>query len=207
MNIIKKNALKSRNLVNFSKNYFIRLSEIFSLLDKKKILKLEKQLLKSRKLNKNIFVFGNGGSAANASTMANDLGFDILKKTKNKKTFNILCLNDNPAVMTAISNDTNFQSIFSNQLKVHFRKGDMAIILSASGNSKNLIEAAKWIKKNNGYVFAITGFKGGLLKKNCNEFIHIKSDHGEYGPVEDIHMVMDHLVSAFLLNSEQVDPS
>ena len=149
MNVIKKNALKSKTLVEFSEKYFFRLSEIFSLINKKKFLTLEKQFLKSRKLNKNIFVFGNGGSAANASTMANDLGFDILKKTKTKRIFKIICLNDNSAVMTAISNDTNFESVFLNQLKVHFRTGDMALILSASGNSKNLIEAAKWIRKKN----------------------------------------------------------
>ncbi len=176
-------------------NYFLRLSEIFSLIDKKKLLNLEKQFLKSIKSNKNIFIFGNGGSAANASTMANDLGFDILKKTKIKKTFKIICLNDNSSVMTAISNDTNFESIFLNQLKVHFRKGDIAIILSASGNSKNLINAAKWVMRNKGYVFAIVGFDGGLLKNNCNDYIHIKSIKGEYGPVEDIQLIINHILA------------
>tara|TARA_Y100000992_G_scaffold302299_1_gene275941 strand:- start:2567 stop:3184 length:618 start_codon:yes stop_codon:yes gene_type:complete len=195
MNEIKKRAQKSNTIVDFSEKYFLRLSEIFSSIDKKKLLILEKQFLKSRKLNKNIFIFGNGGSAANASTMANDLGFDILKKTKIKKIFKITCLNDNSAVMTAISNDTNFQSVFLNQLKVHFRKGDMAIILSASGNSKNLINAAKWIIKNKGYVFAITGFDGGLLKKNSNDYIHVKSNKGEYGPVEDIQLIINHILA------------
>ena len=195
MNEIKKRAQKSNTIVDFSEKYFLRLSEIFSSIDKKKLLILEKQFLKSRKLNKNIFIFGNGGSAANASTMANDLGFDILKKTKIKKIFKITCLNDNSAVMTAISNDTNFQSVFLNQLKVHFRKGDMAIIISASGNSKNLINAAKWIIKNKGYVFAITGFDGGLLKKNSNDYIHVKSNKGEYGPVEDIQLIINHILA------------
>ena len=195
MNKIKKKALISKTIVDFSMHYFLRLSEIFSLINKKKLLNLEKQFLKSIKSNKNIFIFGNGGSAANASTMANDLGFDILKKTKIKKTFKIICLNDNSSVMTAISNDTNFESIFLNQLKVHFRKGDIAIILSASGNSKNLINAAKWVMRNKGYVFAIVGFDGGLLKKNCNDYIHIKSIKGEYGPVEDIQLIINHILA------------
>jgi len=192
---IKKNALKAKTIIDFSQKYFSRLSEIFSLIDKKKLLILEKEFLKARNLNKNIFIFGNGGSAANASTMANDLGFDILKKTKIKKTFKIICLNDNSSVMTAISNDTNFESIFLNQLKVHFRKGDIAIILSASGNSKNLISAAKWVMRNKGYVFAIVGFDGGLLKKNCDDYIHIKSIKGEYGPVEDIQLIINHILA------------
>ena len=117
-------------------------------------------------------MFGNGGSAATSTTMANDLGFDIIKKTKTKKTFKIFCLNDNTSVMTAIGNDTGYENIFINQLKIHFEKKDMAIILSASGNSKNLIKAANWIKKKNGYVFSIVGFDGGVLKKisnNCHK--------------------------------------
>ena len=71
---------------------------------------------------------------------------------------------------------------FLNQLKIHFRKKDIAIILSASGNSKNIVKAANWIKKENGYVFSIIGFDGGKLKKISNNYIHIPSIKGEYGP-------------------------
>ena len=89
--------LPKRGFKNYFKKEFnsFNLLEIQSLIDKKKLLILEKEFLKARNLNKNIFIFGNGGSAANASTMANDLGIDILKKTKIKKTFKIICLNDN----------------------------------------------------------------------------------------------------------------
>ena len=65
--------------------------------------------------------------------MANDLGFDVLKKTKIKKTFKIQSLNDNPSVITAIANDTGYENTFVNQLKIHFKKGDILIVLSASG--------------------------------------------------------------------------
>ena len=92
--------------------------------------------------------------------MANDLGFDILKKTNTKKTFKFLCLNDNTSVLTAIANDVGYENIFINQLKIHFKKGDIALILSASGNSKNLIKAAKWIKSATGRYSTI-GFDGG----------------------------------------------
>ena len=71
--------------------------------------------------------------------MANDLGFDILKKTK-VKNFKVFCLNDNTSVLTAIANDVGYENIFLNQLKIHFRKKDIAIILSASGNSKILLK-------------------------------------------------------------------
>ena len=74
-----------------------------------------------------MYVFGNGGGAATAMTMANDLGFDVLKKT-NKKTFKIISLNDNSSVLTAIANDTGYDNIFLNQLKIHFKKNDKILI-------------------------------------------------------------------------------
>ena len=85
--------------------------------------------------------------------MANDIGFDILKKTGTKKAFKLLSLTDNNAVITAIANDVGYENIFLNQLKIHFKKDDSVLIISASGNSKNLIDAAKWTKKNKGKIF------------------------------------------------------
>ena len=79
--------------------------------------------------------------------MANDLGFDILKKTKVERTFKIQSLNENPSVLTAIANDTGYENIFLNQLKIHYKYGDLFIVLSASGNSLNLIKACEWVKK------------------------------------------------------------
>ena len=71
----------------------------------------------------------------------------------------------------------------------------MVIILSASGNSKNLLKVVNWVKKNNGYVFSIVGFDGGKLKKISDNFIHIKSKKGEYGPVEDIQLIINHVLA------------
>ncbi len=195
MNDIKKLSLRSKNVIAFSKMYFERLSEIFKSIDKKKIYNLENKLLETRLKRGNIFVFGNGGSAANASSMANDLAFDVLKKTGLKNSFKIVSLNDNTSVLTAISNDVGYDNVFLGQLKIHFNKGDLVIILSASGNSKNLIKTVKWIKKNKGYVFGIAGFDGGALRKISDDYIHIKSKKGEYGPVEDIQLIINHILA------------
>ena len=73
-------------------------------------------------------MFGNGGSAATASTMANDLGFDIIKKTKTKIPFKIFSLADNNPVITAISNDVGYENVLINQLKIHHKKKDIAIL-------------------------------------------------------------------------------
>tara|TARA_B100000965_G_scaffold384020_1_gene383832 strand:+ start:208 stop:819 length:612 start_codon:yes stop_codon:yes gene_type:complete len=192
---IKKIVKKNKTISNFAKNYFTRISEIFSKLNFKKIEKLEKILMKARKSKSNIFVFGNGGSAATASTMANDLGFDIIKKTKTKIPFKFFALTDNNPVITAISNDVGYENVLINQLKIHHKKGDVTILISASGNSKNLLNAAKWIKSNGGFVFSFLGFDGGKLKKISNEHILVDSIKGEYGPVEDIHLMINHILA------------
>ena len=128
--------------------------------------------------------------------MSNDLGFDILKKTK-KKSFKIVSLTDNNAITTAISNDIGFENIFISQLKTFYSKGDLLIILSASGNSKNLIKAAQWVKNKKGIVFGILGFDGGKLIKICSNSIHIKNNKGEYGPVEDIQLIINHILAHY----------
>ena len=192
---LKKIVKKNKKISDFAKSYFFRLSEIFSKLNFKKFENLEKILMKARKAKSNIFIFGNGGSAATASTMANDLGFDIIKKTKTKTPFKFFALTDNNPVITAISNDVGYENVLINQLKIHHKKRDITIMISASGNSKNLLTAAKWIKSNGGYVFSFLGFDGGRLKKISNDYILEDSIKGEYGPVEDIHLMINHILA------------
>ena len=192
---LKKIVKKNKKISDFAKNYFFRLSEIFNKLNFQKFENLEKILMKARKAKSNIFIFGNGGSAATASTMANDLGFDIIKKTKTKTPFKFFALTDNSPVITAISNDVGYENVLINQLKIHHKKRDITIMISASGNSKNLLTAAKWIKSNGGYVFSFLGFDGGRLKKISNDYILADSIKGEYGPVEDIHLMINHILA------------
>ncbi len=184
---------KSLNFISFSKRYIEYLSHILKKLDKKKIEKLLKLLERARKRNQTVFVAGNGGAAATSITMANDLGFDILKKTKVERTFKIQSLNENPSVLTAIANDTGYENIFLNQLKIHYKYGDLFIVLSASGNSLNLIKACEWVKKKGGKTIGILGFDGGKLIKKCDLSIHIKTDKNEYGPVEDVQLILNHI--------------
>jgi len=193
MDNIKKLSLKSKNIKEFSKLYIKRLNEIFLSIDENELIKLEKTFNQARIKENTIFVFGNGGSASTATTIANDLGFDILKKTKAKKTFKFLCLNDNTSVLTAIANDVGYENVFINQLKIHFKKGDIALIISASGNSKNLIKAAKWLKQKNCKILSLVGFSGGKIKELSDICIHAKCDNVEYGPIEDIHLILNHI--------------
>jgi D-sedoheptulose 7-phosphate isomerase len=188
-------AKQSLNITEFAKLYFEKLSLIFNKINFDKLINLEKILIQARARKKNIFIFGNGGSAATASTMANDLGFDILKKTSTKLPFKFFSLTDNTPVLTAIANDIGYENVLVSQLKIHFKKGDIVILISASGNSKNLLKASKWIKKNNGYIFSFLGFNGGKLKSYSNDYILVNTEKGEYGPVEDIHLIINHILA------------
>ena len=178
MNEIKKIAKKTKNFSDFSKKYFKYLNSVFKKIDNKSLTMLAQELTNIRKKEKTLFVIGNGGGAATSTTMANDLGFDILKKTKVKKTFKIHSLTDNSSVITAIANDTGYENIFINQLKIHYQRGDSLLIFSASGNSKNLLKAAQWVKKKSGKIIGILGFNGGRLKKICDICVHLKTNKG-----------------------------
>jgi D-sedoheptulose 7-phosphate isomerase len=100
--------------------------------------------------------------------------------------------------LTAIGNDAGHENLFVYQLRIHYRPGDKLIAISASGNSPNVVEAARWVKKRGGRVVGLVGFDGGELKRLADVVIHAKTPKGEYGPVEDIHIIMDHLFYSWL---------
>ena len=200
MSNINKLAKSSKSIGDFTSQYIDYLQNILQSIDKKQIEKLVRELNIARKNGNTIFIIGNGGSATTATSMANDLGFDIIKKTKTKKPFRFMALTDSNAVITAISNDLDYSEVFINQLKIHFRKGDKLIAISASGNSDNLIKAVKWVKANKGKVISFLGFDGGKLLKLSDITIHTKSEKGDYGPVEDSHLLVNHLLAHWFQN-------
>ena len=185
----------------YSKKYFSYLGKVLESIDEDEINKLGDLFEAAREGGNTIFVAGNGGSATTATTMANDIGFDILKKTGTDKAFRVLSLSDNNAVITAIANDVGYENIFINQLKIHYRSGDSIILISASGNSPNILKAAEWVKNKGGTIIGFLGFTGGKLIDFCDVRIHVKSEAGEYGPVEDAHLIMNHILAHWFQNN------
>lgn len=191
---------KGLNAMEFSKSYAEYLITLLQKLDHNGIASCIKHLEEARQNDNTIFVIGNGGSASTASHIGNDFGLAVLKKTKKavNKSYRALALTDNISVISAIGNDSTFENIFVDQLKVHFRKGDKLILISASGNSPNLIVAAEWFKSQGGTVIGWLGFDGGKLKAIVDIPIVVESPKGEYAPVEDIHLVINHIIVTWM---------
>jgi len=200
MNNLEKVYKQVNSIGQFSREYFRYLSKVLESIDEDEINKLGDLFESAREGGNTIFVAGNGGSSTTATTMANDIGFDILKKTGVKRAFRILSLVDNNSVVTAIANDVGYENIFINQLKIHYRSGDSIILISASGNSPNIIAAAEWVKSKGGKIIGFLGFSGGKLIELCDIKIHVNTQPGEYGPVEDAHLIMNHVLAHWFQN-------
>jgi len=200
MNNINAAFDKSNSFSDFAIRYFNYLTNIQKKLDQDELNKFANEFMSAREKGNTIFVAGNGGSAATATTMANDIGFDIIKKTGTDMPFKVFALTDNSSVITAIANDVGYENIFINQLKIHYKKGDKLVVISASGNSKNVILAAEWVKNKGGTILGMLGFDGGELRKICDFSILVPSLPGEYGPVEDVHLTINHLLAHWFQN-------
>jgi len=195
MNHIDQIFSQSKTLGGFAKGYFDYLKHVLDSIELSSIDALAEVFENARLKGNTIFVVGNGGSATTATTMANDLGFDVIKKLEIEKPIRVLALTDNISIMTAIANDVGYENVFVNQLRIHYRPGDKLIVISASGNSPNVVRAAEWIKAQGGTVIGFLGFDGGTIKELCDICILVKTLPGEYGPVEDAHLVLNHVLA------------
>lgn len=149
------------------------------------------------KEDRQIFVVGNGGSAANASHFATDLGKGSSDKLG--KRFRVLSLNDNVSWMTAIGNDYSYDDIFWRQMANYARPGDVLLVLSVSGNSPNLVKAVEWAKQNGVSTVALVGAKRGKLAEIADQAIVVNDGH--YGRAEDAQMGICHMLCyAFMEN-------
>ena len=188
--------LFNKNPEIFSRNYFEYLGSVLKKINTAEIKQFVQTLLEARERHASIFFIGNGGSAATASHFANDLAIGTKQYTQ---PFSVYSLTDNVPIITAVGNDFGYASVFLKQLQVYAKNGDVVVGISASGNSPNLLSAFEYAHELGAKTVAITAFDGGQLKKIADENIHVPTGLGEYGPAEDAHMILDHLVSSYLM--------
>jgi len=154
-------------------------------------------LRKAHQEDRQIFVFGNGGSAANASHFATDLGKGASDKLGRR--FRVLSLNDNVSWLTAIGNDYAYDDIFVRQLENYGRPGDVVLTLSVSGNSPNVVKALEWAKAHQLVTVALVGAKRGRMAEIADQVLVVNDTH--YGRAEDAQMGICHMLCyAFMEN-------
>ncbi len=194
----KLEAIKAgtKSGVEFARSYVEHLTEILSTLDCEAVGRVIDLFLEARRKGATIFFLGNGGSAATALHFANDLGF--CSSPEGQVPFRALSLTSNNAFLTCLANDIGYENVFWWQLRNLMRPGDIVVGISASGNSPNAVKALRHARDNGGIPVAIVGFDGGEMKNLADYVILVETENGEYGPVEDVHMVLDHLISNYL---------
>ena len=184
--MLKTPESKFNYLINYKRSQF----ELIRQIDIKKYNSIISLIEKTIKLQKNIFVCGNGGSASTANHLVCDVFKRVSQNTRLKPK--VISLVNNMELITAISNDIKYEKIFSFQYESLRNSGDLIIIFSVSGNSQNLVELARSAAKKN-KIISFTGKNGGKVKKLSTINININSTN--YGIVEDIHLSLMHSIS------------
>jgi D-sedoheptulose 7-phosphate isomerase len=180
--------------VSFAKWYRAAELEQWGKLDFDAVKQIAAILEQAEASGSQVFVMGNGGSAATASHIATDWS-----KTAERPGMPLIrctSLNDNVAFMSAIGNDLGYEKIFVRQLENVLNRDDVVVLISGSGNSPNVIEAATFAKQKGATVIGLTGFSGGELRKLSDVAFHVDSD--QYGVIEDMHMAVGSILAFYL---------
>ena len=185
-----------------ARSYLSLLQEGFS---EEIILKTEKLAISLKKAwieRRQVFICGNGGSAANALHMANDFHYGIGACGEGTKLpgLRVEALSANTGILTCLANDTGYENIYAHQLEVKANHGDVLIVLSGSGNSANVVNALRTAQKLGLYSYAIVAFGGGECKQLANEAIHFSIDDMQIA--EDTQLIIGHLCMQWLSNNK-----
>ncbi|MGQ9576692.1 MAG: D-sedoheptulose-7-phosphate isomerase [Thermoguttaceae bacterium] len=177
-------------------DYLARLRAELQRVDPSDVRRLADLLYEAWEGQQFVFLFGNGGSATTASHLAEDLAKNSVRaedlSNGSGKRLKVLSLTDNIGWITALANDLSYEQVFLQQLAQYGRPGDLAIAISGSGNSPNVVAAVDWANRHGLMSFGMTGFDGGRLKRLQQAGIHVALD--DMAMVESIHMCVAHWV-------------
>lgn len=188
-------AARRTTFMNPATGYLARVLEAIRRIDVTAVESVVDALVSVHERDGQVLIAGNGGSASTASHMATDLGVGSQRRGAGLRA---AALTANTAVMTAIANDVAFDAVFAEQVDLLGRPGDVLIVISASGNSPNLIRAIEAARGKNMSTVGITAFDGGTLAKIADQVVHTPTDSGDYGPAEDAHLVVNHMLTELL---------
>jgi D-sedoheptulose 7-phosphate isomerase len=176
-------------LQNGIKDYLGRHTSVVASLDVTAVEQAIQAIIGAFDNKRTVFTCGNGGSATTASHMAADLGKN--SAMPGKERLRVIGLADNMSWFSALGNDLGYENVFVEQLANFVQSGDVLIAISASGNSPNVVKAAEYARAHGAKVIGLVGFKGGKLKEIADISVHSQIE--DYGPVEDCHLMLDHI--------------
>jgi len=188
------------NINDFVKSYKSKLISLISNIDPTTIAEIINALENTIQNSSRVYILGNGGSSATASHMVNDLGAGL--RRRGIINLDVVSLADNTPVITAIANDIGYDNIFYMQMEGLLNPDDLVIAISCSGNSPNITKAIQYAKKQGCKLVGVTGFDGGLLKEISDINFHVDAEKGQYGLVEDVHMILDHIIYSYYNTKE-----
>jgi len=178
----------------YAKAYLSELVKSIENLPLGKVEEIADVLKKAYTQGRHVFIMGNGGSAATASHFVCDLAKGT--RVEGKKHYKVIGLTDNIPLLTAWSNDVAYKDVFRSQLENLLEKDDVVMMFSGSGNSPNILEAAKYARAKKAVTVAFTGFDGGKIKDLVDVCIIVPSHNMER--IEDLHLVLEHLIKLYL---------
>ena len=194
--------MKKKNVIlKFLNGYRSRINDLFDLIDINTLESVIQLMIDTFRNGKTLYVAGNGGSAATASHMQADFRFFVRYFTDFRPK--VEALTDNVPIITAIGNDNSYDDIFVEQMKGVFSKGDIFLAISASGNSPNVVKATKYAKKLGGKTISFCGFTGGELNKISDFSLYTPNKNKDYGPIEDLHMILMHVLVNYLTKDSE----
>lgn len=186
--------------MSYIQQYLDQISDILQRLPQDEIAQVIKILRQKRVDRKQIFIIGNGGSAATASHFANDL----LKATvaENKPRLKAIALTDNIPVMSAYANDCGYETIFAEQLDALAGPDDLLIAFSGSGRSPNVLKALDLASQRGLTTVGFTGRDGGEMLARCDLCLIVPCQ--QMVQIEDVHVVLTHLISSAICNDAKI---
>jgi D-sedoheptulose 7-phosphate isomerase len=185
--------------------YVASLTDYIGRLDVDALLRIVERLRIARDNGAQVFIAGNGGSAATATHWVNDLGKATQKSGRTR--FRVIGLADNISWFSALANDEGYERVFAGQLENLARPGDVLAVISASGNSPNLVRAVEHARAGGMTSIAFLGFDGGQLLQLVDEAFWVRTPPGEYGLVESMHSVACDIVTTCLIADRPAEPT
>jgi len=199
------NIRTCNSFVYQARAYIKRLESCFSEDTLASVQRLAEALRQAWVDGRNVYICGNGGSAANAMHLANDLHYGIGASGASPRLpgLRVEALSANPSVITCLSNDTGYENIYSHQLQVKGRPNDILIVLSGSGNSPNVVRALETAQTLGMQTFAIVAFSGGLCKTEANTTIHFPINDMQVA--EDTQLIVGHMCMQWLNSNKPME--